>query len=168
MTTTQQHDERARVTIGGAQIRPGPGYFTVTAHGPRPRCRLRLFGELDQATAPTLQTVLDQVRATGRRYVTLDLSEMTFLAAAGLAVFTQADRQFRDAAGSMVLAYPTDHARQLLRVSGLDTTLTLHPRAAGPASRALARPRLAAMHPIGEPRPVSTASAPRRSTGASR
>lgn len=109
--------------------------FAVIAHGAAPRCRLRLVGELDLATAPTLQQMLDHIRGSGRRYLALDLSELTFVAAAGLHVFEQADRRFRDAGGWLVLTHPTDRIRHLLQITGLHTSLTVHPhRDAQPAA----------------------------------
>ena len=108
----------------------------MIADGAVPRCRLRLAGELDLASAPVLQQMLDHLRESGYRYLALDLSELTFLAAAGLHLFEQADRQFRDAGGWLVLTHPTDRTRHLLQLTELHRVLTVHPhRGEQPANR---------------------------------
>lgn len=142
MSETEHHVPRSHVVIDGVPHQPDrSATFAAMAHGVAPRCGIRLVGELDQATAPTLQTVLDQVQAADRRYVTVNLSEVTFLSAAGLRVLSEADRRLRAADGSLVLTYPSARARRLLQVTGLDTTLTVHPYRDPPDWRAQATPR---------------------------
>src|SRR5437763_12599673 len=52
---------------------------------------VQLRGELDLATAPDLDRLLDQLRRDGHRQVILDLSGLEFLCAAGLSVLLRAD-----------------------------------------------------------------------------
>jgi hypothetical protein len=51
------------------------------------RITVQLFGELDMVSAPRLERRLDQLRRDGTRLITLDLSGVEFLTAAGLSVF---------------------------------------------------------------------------------
>jgi anti-sigma B factor antagonist len=100
----------------------------LTMHGKAPRGRLRLTGELDAQAAPLLVQTVRQLRDWGYRYLVLDLSGLSFLSAAGMHALQTADRLLRGAAGGLVVAHPTDRARRLLRLTGLDTILTLYPR----------------------------------------
>jgi anti-anti-sigma factor len=86
---------------------------------------VQLRGELDLATAPDLDRLLDQLRRDGHRQVTLDLSGLEFLSAAGLSVLLRADHALRAAGGQLVLTRPTRLARRVLAITGLDTTLTI-------------------------------------------
>ena len=89
--------------------------------------RVQLRGELDLATAPQLQQLLDQLRRQGHHQITLDLSGLEFLCAAGLAVFLRADQALRAVGGRLMLTRPTRLTRRVLAVTGLDTTLTIQP-----------------------------------------
>lgn len=127
MTATEPRAAPTRPALDGAAPSRA-GHFTAVAHGTRPQCRIRLLGDLDLATAPTLRTVLDQVRDAGHRYVALDLSRVTFLAAAGLDLFTETDRRLRADAGTLILTHPPERVRRLLRISGVDATLSVFPQ----------------------------------------
>jgi anti-sigma B factor antagonist len=70
---------------------------------PSDRITVQLFGELDLASAPRLEGRLDQLRRDGARLITLDLSGVEFLAAAGLSVFIGADQAQQAAGGRLLL-----------------------------------------------------------------
>jgi anti-sigma B factor antagonist len=89
--------------------------------------RVQLRGELDLTTAPQLERLLDQLRRDGHHQITLDLSGLEFLCAAGLAVLLHADQALRAAGGRLVLTRPTRLARRMLAITGLDATLTIQP-----------------------------------------
>jgi anti-sigma B factor antagonist len=89
--------------------------------------RVQLRGELDLTTAPQLARLLDQLRRDGHHQITLDLSGLEFLCAAGLAVLLHADQALRAAGGRLVLTRPTRLARRMLAITGLDATLTIQP-----------------------------------------
>ncbi|MDQ3762910.1 MAG: STAS domain-containing protein [Actinomycetota bacterium] len=86
---------------------------------------MQLRGELDSNTAPGLERLLNQLCRNGHRQITLDLSELTFLSAAGLTVFLQADQVLRATGGRLVLTHPTRMTRRILAITGLDITLTI-------------------------------------------
>lgn len=88
---------------------------------------VQLRGELDLVTVPGLERLLDQLRRDGHRQITLDLSGLEFLSAAGLGVFFQADQALRAVGGRLVLTRPTRITRRVLEITGLDTTLTIQP-----------------------------------------
>ncbi|MGH3972552.1 MAG: STAS domain-containing protein [Pseudonocardiaceae bacterium] len=94
---------------------------TEAAHG----C-VQLRGELDLSTAPRLEQLLDRLRRDGHRQITLDLSGLEFLSAAGLTVFRNADHALRAVGGRLTLTRPTRMARRLLAIAGLDA-LTIQP-----------------------------------------
>lgn len=87
--------------------------------------RVELSGELDFASAPLLQQVLDQLCRDGYPEVVLDLSGLTFLSAAGLTVFLRADDQLRDTGGRLILERPGRLVRRVLAITELDTVLTI-------------------------------------------
>lgn len=91
------------------------------------RARIRLAGERDLATAGQLRAAVDQVSEAGYRHLTVELSGLQFLSATGLHVLVETDRARRDRSGSLVLAHPRAQVRRLLRITGLDATLTVHP-----------------------------------------
>ena len=86
---------------------------------------VKLRGELDLATAPDLEQLLDQLRRDGHRQVTVDVSGLEFVSAAGLSVLLGADHALHAAGGRLVLTRPTRMAHRILAITGLDTTLTI-------------------------------------------
>ncbi|MGH3781922.1 MAG: STAS domain-containing protein [Pseudonocardiaceae bacterium] len=89
--------------------------------------RVQLRGALDLVTAPALHRLLDQLRCEGHRQITLDLSGVEFLSAAGLTVFARADQALRAVGGRLALTGPTRMARRVLAITGLDNTLSIQP-----------------------------------------
>lgn len=89
--------------------------------------RVQLRGELDLKTAPRLEQLLQRLRREGHRQITLDLSRLEFLSAAGLTVFLRTDHALRALGGRLVLTHPTRMARRVLAITGLDATLTIQP-----------------------------------------
>lgn len=69
-----------------------------------------LRGELDLATAPTLEEVLAGV--TGR--IRFDCAGLTFLDSSGLAIFSRVDRN-----GGAALCNVTTHIRRVLEVAAM-------------------------------------------------
>ncbi|MBW0101297.1 STAS domain-containing protein [Pseudonocardia sp. KRD291] len=120
---------------------PGPSRLLLSTHGRPPRCRVRVRGHLDPATAPTLDVLCDDLRDAGVRYLALDLSELKFVAETGLGVLIRVDRRFRDLRGWVVLVHPTERTRRVLEIAGLGGTLTVHPHQVLPPHPAAPRPR---------------------------
>ena len=83
---------------------------------------LCLKGELDLATAPVLEDILDGA-LDGDRDLVVDLSALTFMDAAGLRAFAKAASGLRGRA-KMVLRSPSGVVRRVLELS--DMTRTAH------------------------------------------
>ncbi|HZA16489.1 MAG TPA: STAS domain-containing protein [Pseudonocardiaceae bacterium] len=95
------------------------------------RSRVVLIGELDLASAPHLQRVLDELHRDGFQEIVLDLARLDFLSATGLEVFVHTDDQLRATGGRLILSRPGPRARRILAITGLDTVLTVLPVASG-------------------------------------
>lgn len=99
--------------------------FAVEVSSDAVRSRVILNGELDLASAPYLEQVLDQLCRDGYPEVVLDLSGLEFLSAAGLTVFLRADDQLRDTGGRLILNCPGRLVRRVLAITELDTVLII-------------------------------------------
>jgi anti-sigma B factor antagonist len=84
-----------------------------------------LSGELDLSGVAGLQDALDELHRRGYRKVVLDLSDLDFLDAAGLAALVRADRRFRDTGAVLVLTGLRPPQQRLLELTGLDRVLTV-------------------------------------------
>ncbi len=84
-----------------------------------------MVGDLDTQTAPHLAEELDELLVSGCVHVELDLSEVPFLAAAGLAVLARADHRFREASGRLLLVRPSVASLRVFSLTGLDAELTI-------------------------------------------
>jgi len=77
-------------------------------------------GELDAATAPLLEEVLDQLMAEGARRVAVDLSEASFVDSTGLGALLSAPRRMQAHRGPLVLGDPLPATRRLIELTALD------------------------------------------------
>jgi anti-anti-sigma factor len=112
--------------------------LALVVMGEVPCARLLVVGELDYGTAPRLARLLSDLLDAGYRRIDLDLSRLTFLAAAGLNVFREATTRFDEAGGRLRLTGVTARITRILRITGLDTVLVVQgsdPRAPAPDRR---------------------------------
>jgi anti-sigma B factor antagonist len=121
----------------GTRSRPIPAQdatFTVAAFAAGAgSSRVSAFGKLAGAAATThLATVLQQQRASGCRFVRLDLSEVSMLDHAGFDVLVDAHHRFLAAGGTLVLTGVGGRIARLLELTGLDRTLFTIARAGDP------------------------------------
>jgi anti-anti-sigma factor len=86
-----------------------------------------LRGEIDIATAPALRERLFDLLHPGMKLLILDLSEVSFCAAAGLAVMIGTQRRATPLGITLHLIAPQPQTAQLLHITGLDRSLTIHP-----------------------------------------
>lgn len=102
-----------------------PPALAITVENDSPPAAVaRVVGELDMQTSPRLAEELDRLLMSGCVHVELDLSEVSFLAAAGLAVLACADHRFQGASGRLLLVRPSRASLRVFSLTGLDATLT--------------------------------------------
>ena len=87
------------------------------------RALLRAVGEWDLANADILADRLDAQLKSGRRFVRLDLSAVTFLDCACLGVLVSVHRRLITMRGRLILTGVTPRVLRLLRLASLDDML---------------------------------------------
>ncbi|HZR50978.1 MAG TPA: STAS domain-containing protein [Streptosporangiaceae bacterium] len=85
----------------------------------------RLRGDLDIATTPAVRERLLGLLGPGVRLLIIDLSGVSFCAAAGLAVLIGTQRRATERRITVRVAAPRPQAATLLRITGLDRSLTV-------------------------------------------
>jgi anti-anti-sigma factor len=104
--------------------------LTVTLTRPPPDiCLVQLAGEIDLDTAPVLGHHLRTHTATRPAYLLLDLSAVTFCAAAGITVITSASRDDQGIHGHLrlIVARGNRAIARVLHLTQIDTLLQIHP-----------------------------------------
>ena len=93
---------------------------------------LRVGGEIDVFTAPSLAERLATATAVPATHVTVDLADVSFIDSTGLRVLIEADRAMRDRGGVLVLLRPSHVVSRLLELTALGDWLTVEPAVAEP------------------------------------
>jgi anti-sigma B factor antagonist len=88
---------------------------------------LRVGGEIDVFTAPTLAASLAELTATPSARVEIDLDGVTFIDSTGLRVLIEADRRMRDRESVLALVRPSRAVSRLLELTALGDWLTVEP-----------------------------------------
>jgi anti-sigma B factor antagonist len=89
---------------------------------------LRLHEEkLDSNVAPQLKSELITLHAEGIHNVILDLTEVKYTDSSGLSALLVGNRIMQEDGGIFVLACLSDHTMKLIKISQLDTVLTILP-----------------------------------------
>jgi anti-sigma B factor antagonist len=101
--------------------------LTLDVVGTAPSVRVLVVGELDRRTAPQLAPCLSGLLDSGHRHVDLDLSGVTFLAAAGLTAFREAAVRAEQVGGRVRLTAVPSRVRRILELTALDTVLEVQP-----------------------------------------
>jgi anti-anti-sigma factor len=113
------------MTSAGATSRPAGG--RPEAGLPAAQTVVRLRDALDVATAPALRERLIGMLRPGMRLLVLDMSRVPSCDSAGLAVLIGAQRRARLLGIVLRLAAPSPQVAKLLRLTGLDRSLTICP-----------------------------------------
>ena len=87
------------------------------------RALIRVAGELDLSTAAPLWAVLRGHLNSGRRFLRLDVSGVTFLDATALTGITSAHRDLLANRGTLVITGVRTIVARVLRLTGLDEVL---------------------------------------------
>jgi anti-anti-sigma factor len=107
------NDHTARARLFSRRL---PGHTVIAVHG-----------ELDIATTASLRVRILSVLAETTTPVIIDLSNVSFCDASGLAVLVGAQRQARTHGVTVALAAPRPNVAKLLRITGLDRAFSIHP-----------------------------------------
>ena len=89
------------------------------------RASLRLVGDLDLCGAGILHAWLAAELRAGRRYLRLDLSELSFIDSCGIRVLHEMHRAALAERGTLLLVGATPRTMRLLALVGLDRELFL-------------------------------------------
>jgi anti-sigma B factor antagonist len=87
---------------------------------------VRLVGELDLDTAPTLTSAVEELIDQGHRHLVLDLTRLRFCDSMGLNALLRLLRRTKGVGGSLTLMTPPDQVKRLLSMAGLDQILARH------------------------------------------
>jgi anti-sigma B factor antagonist len=79
-----------------------------------PASFVRLYGEIDMATAPSVEAALETDRS-----LRIDLSRVTFLDSSGMSVIARANRRAEQAGHELVVCRPSLMARRAMELGGL-------------------------------------------------
>lgn len=94
---------------------------------------LRVIGELDLVTSPTLRQNVHEVVANGHHQLVLDLSEVLLCDSSGVGVLVSTRRLMRSCAGQLRLILPArgaedgSHVNRVLAALGLRRLFDCHP-----------------------------------------
>src|SRR4051812_9252833 len=87
--------------------------------------RLMLSGELDIATAATLELELQTVEARQPPVLVLDLAELSFMGVSGLRSILDAARRARREERHFVVTNPVPHISRLFELTAIDQSVDL-------------------------------------------
>lgn len=87
-----------------------------------------LSGELDLATAPELDTYLDDVLTDSGPRIVLDLSALSFMDSTGIRILIRHHRQTAENGGRLGIAAPQPIVAKALKITGLDQELHMYER----------------------------------------
>jgi anti-anti-sigma factor len=103
------------VTVGDRPL----GGFGVAVEFLNDQAILTVQGDVDILTAPGFGAFFDAVIVRGYPSVVLDLADMDFVGAAGLAVIATAVRRLTAAGGRLTIRSPSDTVIRFLEITGL-------------------------------------------------
>jgi anti-anti-sigma factor len=99
----------------------GPAELQVTPEPDPAGVRLRLAGEMDLATAGQLTTIIGTLPAHLVRHVRLDLADLAFVDASGLAALIETRTFIHSRGGRLSLENPRPPLVRLLQITNLTT-----------------------------------------------
>src|SRR6185369_5869660 len=83
--------------------------------------------KMDSSIAPNLKSEMVTLHAEGTRNIILDLTEVKYTDSSGLSALLVGNRIFQEEGGIFVLACLSDHTTKLIKISQLDSVLTILP-----------------------------------------
>jgi anti-anti-sigma factor len=124
------------------EITPLPRALRLSTHFRGGYCVAALSGELDFASVPELRDQLLGVLRPGACRLIVDLSQVSFCDASGLAVLVGTNRRARLLRGVLRLAAPAPPVIEVLRITGLDLKLDVFPTVSAAIIGTKASPRI--------------------------
>lgn len=89
-------------------------------------CVVRVSGEVDVYTSPTLKSALLDALRESEGTVIVDLDGVGFIDSSGLGVLVGALRRAREAGGDLRIVSARPAVEKILRITGLDRVFTLY------------------------------------------
>ena len=94
-------------------------------------CAITVQGELDMNTAPQLEQALEQALTDSEASIMLDLSHCEFIDSTGIALIVRSwQRLDREAGGNgkgrLVLCSHNHQVRRLLKITGVESSISMH------------------------------------------
>jgi len=83
-------------------------------------------GRIDLPAARAIEDALNELCDAGRSRVVVDLSDVSYMASAGLAALLTGVRRARLLQGDVRLAAMTDRVREVFEMSGFDQVFTIY------------------------------------------
>jgi anti-anti-sigma factor len=84
-------------------------------------------GEVDQLTLPDLSSVIGAALPRARRMVLVDMSRVSFLSSAGLAVLVEASNRAQESDLRLVVVAGNHPVTRAMAVTGLDSMIPVYP-----------------------------------------
>lgn len=89
---------------------------------------LTVRGELDLGTAPAFKEPLESVLEQNDPSLLIDLTECDFIDSTGVALIVEAWHRLEDReGGKLVLCCPNAQVRRVLEITGINSSISLHP-----------------------------------------
>jgi len=98
----------------------------MSTHG-QPGYVLALSGRLDASTAPELDRQLVELPDGASKTVTIDLSDVTYVASSGLRTLLLAHRRQQTGGGRLVVRHPQPRVWAVMQLCGFDQILDVCP-----------------------------------------
>ncbi|MBV9197107.1 MAG: STAS domain-containing protein [Solirubrobacterales bacterium] len=99
--------------------------FNVETHHGEHATVVRVSGELDLATCPTLEAELARAGTSSGPPLILDLREVSFMDSTGLSLMVRAQRRAAQSGRALAVVKGGDQVRRLLELTGVADRLTL-------------------------------------------
>ncbi len=100
-----------------------PSQFELQSELAAGRATVRVNGELDLATVPTLRGETQALLQQGASRIVLELSELTFIDSSGLSLLIELHNRSTEEGWTLQLTRPSQKAFSVFKITGADTSL---------------------------------------------
>lgn len=106
--------------------------FSVTSEQRGHAAHLRMFGEIDMATAPALEGWLQKAESNGNTAIVVDLEQVTFMDASGIRVFLGAAQRATASGRTFGIIRAPAMVQRILQITGTSHLLAADALAPNP------------------------------------